>query len=326
VKNYIISFVVKLVKFVVDFLKIRRHPVKRLLEEKVAVVTGAGRGIGRAEALALAAEGAKVVVNDLGSNWDGTGSSNSPADEVVQEIKKLGGEAAANYDTVATFSGGENIINAAINNFGKIDILVNNAGVLRNRMVYNLGEEDWDTVIKVHLYGHFNCTRPACMHFRKQRSGRIINTSSISGLGVLGGSNYSAAKEGILGFTRTVALDMAKYGVTCNAICPAADSRLWPDKNAFAPAQMAQSISFPMAGVTVNPEDVAKFLPESVAPIVVYLASDASADITGKTFWVAGNEIGIFREREIKYRINKDSIWNPAELVDLVPKELFKES
>ena len=150
---------------------------------KVAVVTGAGRGIGRAEALALAAEGAKVVVNDLGGAGNGTGASTSPADEVVEEIRKLSGEAVANYDSVATPEGGENIIKTAIDNFGRIDILVNNAGILRDRMIFNMSPEEWDLVIKVHLYGHFHCTKPACVYFRQQRGGRIINTSSTAGLG-----------------------------------------------------------------------------------------------------------------------------------------------
>jgi len=294
----------------------------KLLEGKVAVVTGAGRGIGRAEALALAAEGARVVVNDLGGGTDGTGASKTPADHVVSEIRGLGGEAVANYDSVVSLSGADNIIGSALDNFGKIDILVNNAGVLRNRMIYNMTEGEWDTVIKVHLYGHFNCIESVCKHFRTQRSGRIINTSSISGLGLLGAANYSAAKEGILGLTRTVALDLQKYNVTCNAICPAADSRLWPDKGSFAPAQMAQSVSFPAAGISVTPEDVARLLPEAVAPMVVYLASDEAGYINGKTFWVAGNEIGIFREREIVQRINKGSIWTTDELLRSIPEKL----
>ena len=196
------------------------------LKGKVAVVTGAGRGLGRCHALALAAEGAKVVINDLGGAVDGTGADKSPADEVVAEIKKMGGEAVANYDSVATMEGGEKIIKAAIDNFGRLDILVNNAGVLRDRMIFNMTEEEWDTVISVHLKGHFACTKHACIIFRQQRSGRIINTSSEAGLGNMGQANYSAAKEGIVGFTRTVARDMGRYGVTCNAIRPRAATRM----------------------------------------------------------------------------------------------------
>ena len=293
----------------------------KLLEGKVAVVTGAGRGIGRAEALALAAEGARVVVNDLGGATDGTGASKTPADDVVSEIKRLGGEAAPNYDSVVSLSGAQGIIGSALDHFGKIDILVNNAGVLRNRMIYNMTEEEWDTVIKVHLYGHFNCINAACKYFRNQRGGRIINTSSISGLGLLGAASYSAAKEGILGLTRTVALDLQKYNVTCNAICPAADSRLWVDT--FDPVHMAKSISFPAAGITITPEEVATLLPEAIAPMVAYLASDEASYISGKTFWVAGNEVGIFREREIAQKIRKDSKWTTAELAKSVPEHLI---
>jgi len=294
------------------------------LEGKVAVVTGAGRGIGRAEALALAAAGAKMVVNDMGGSENGTGSSVAPADDVVTEIKNMGGDAIANYDSVATLSGGENIIQTAIDHFGRIDVLVNNAGVLRNRMIYNLTEEDWDTVIKVHLYGHFNCTKPACAYFRKQRSGRIINTSSIAGLGITGTANYSAAKEGVLGFTKTVALDMGRYGVTCNAICPAANSRFWPNKNVPAQSEKPSTFGFPVAGVAVTYNDVTQFRPAMIAPLVVYLATDEAANINGCTFWVVGNEIGIFREREIRCRIFKDDIWTLDELIDIMPKSLAK--
>ena len=196
------------------------------LKDRVAVVTGAGRGIGRAEALALAAEGAKLVVNDLGVATDGSGSSQTPAEEVCQEIRKMGGEAYPNYDSVATQEGGENIIKTAIDKFGKIDILVNNAGILRDRMLFNMAEEEWDIIMKVHLYGTFHCTRPASVYMRQQRWGRIINTSSISGLGNVGQANYSAAKEGIVGFTRTAALDLGKYGITVNAIRPNAATRM----------------------------------------------------------------------------------------------------
>ncbi len=198
------------------------------LADKVAIVTGAGRGIGRGEALALASEGAKVVVNDLGGAVDGSGAARSPADEVVAEIKKLGGEAAANYDSVATMSGGENIVKTAIDNFGKVDILVNNAGILRDRMLFNMTEEDWDTVLKVHLYGHFYTIKAVSPLFRQQRHGRIINTSSVAGLNATtyGQANYGAAKEGIVGLTRKVARDMGRYGITCNCIRPNAGTRL----------------------------------------------------------------------------------------------------
>ena len=190
------------------------------LAGKVAIVTGGGRGIGRGEALLLAEEGAAVVVNDLGGNPDGTGHDGGPADEVVAEIKAKGGRAVASYDNVAEMAGGENMVKIALDTFGRLDIVVNNAGILRDRMVFNMSEEEWDLVVDVHLKGHFTTTKAAGVIFRQQRSGRIINTSSTSGLGSMGQANYSAAKEGIVGLTRTVARDLGRYGVTCNAIRP----------------------------------------------------------------------------------------------------------
>jgi len=293
------------------------------LEGKVAVVTGAGRGIGRAEALALAAEGAKVVVNDLGGGADGTGSASSPADEVVEEIKKQGGEAVANYDSVATPEGGENIIKTAIDAFGKIDMLVNNAGILRDRMVFNMSEEEWDLVMKVHLYGHFHCAKPACVYFRQQRSGRIINTSSTSGLGNMGQANYSAAKEGIVGFTRTVARDVGKYGVTCNAIRPNAGTRmtLSPElKAAWEKSKAEGSASVGAGGDIV--EMLERATPEMIAPLVVYLCTDEAANINGCNFFVGGGQIGIFSEPEVTASIQKDGVWTLDELIDIMPKKV----
>ena len=292
------------------------------LEDKVAVVTGAGGGIGRGIALAMAEEGAKVVVNDLGGAADGTGGSKSPADEVVAEIKSKGAEAVANYDTVATLEGGENIIKTAIDNFGRIDILVNNAGILRDRMIFNMTPEEWDAVLKVHLYGHYNCTRPAVVLMRQQRSGRIINMSSSSGLGNGGQANYSAAKEGIVGFTRTVARDMGRYGVTCNAIRPGAGTRLTlsPEME-DARKRRAERIAAGQepdvsrgTGVAMDPDDV--------APFVVWLATDAAADVNGYDFAVRGGHIGLYSQpTEIKI-IDKDGRWTLDELDRLAPMSL----
>ena len=296
----------------------------KMLEGKVAVVTGAGRGIGRGEALALAAEGAKVVVNDLGGSAEGTSSSNNPADEVVMEIKKLGGEAVANYASVATPDGGNSIIKTAIDNFGRIDILVNNAGILRTRMIFNMSDEEWDLIIKAHLYGHFYCTRAACVHFRQQRSGRIINTSSTAGLGLVGGASYGAAKEGVLGFTKSVALDMGRYGVTCNAINPMADTRLGPNPHVFTQMEKAKSQGMTNPATSITQEALLKCTPGMIAPLVVYLATDEAANINGCNFWVAGGEIGIFRDREMRNCIYKDDIWTLGELVNIMPKSLAK--
>jgi NAD(P)-dependent dehydrogenase (short-subunit alcohol dehydrogenase family) len=290
------------------------------LKGRVAVITGAGRGIGKFEALLMAQEGAKIVVNDLGSAGDGSGSDIAPADEVVAEIKKMGGEAVANYDTVATPEGGENIIKTAIDNFGRLDILVNNAGILRDRMVFNMSPDEWDTVVKVNLYGHYNCTRPACVIFRQQRSGRIINTASEAGLGNMGQANYSAAKEGIIGFTRTVARDMGKYGVTCNAIRPRAATRLTvsPELQAAWERARAQGTDMPIdAGV-----DITKLDPEAVAPFVVFLATDEAAGINGRNFLVAGGQISLYCEPVAEKTIYKEGSWTLEELSAVVPGTL----
>lgn len=297
------------------------------LKGKVAVVTGAGRGIGRAEALALAAEGAKVVVNDLGGATDGSGTSKTPAEEVVAEIKKMGGEAVPNYDSVATAEGGENIIKTAIDAFGKIDILVNNAGILRDRMLFNMTEEEWDIVMKVHLYGTFHCTRPACVHMRQQRWGRIINTSSISGLGNVGQANYSAAKEGIIGFTRTAALDLGRYGITVNAIRPNAATRMTMTED------VKNSMRKKAAGMGItSEEDFEKFFnsffsskPEHIAPMVVYLATEEAGHINGRNFFINGNQICLYSEPQIIARIEKEgSLWTVDELIKAVPEQLTK--
>jgi NAD(P)-dependent dehydrogenase (short-subunit alcohol dehydrogenase family) len=293
------------------------------LKGKVAIVTGAGRGIGRGESLLLAEEGARVVVNDLGGGPDGSGSATSPADEVVKEIKAKGGEAIANYDSVATTEGGENIVKAAMDAFGRLDILVNNAGILRDRMVFNMTPEEWDIVMKVHLYGHFNCTRPACMIFRQQRSGRIINTASESGLGNMGQANYSAAKEGIIGFTRTVARDMGKYGVTCNAIRPRAATRLTvsPELQASIDRARAQGTQVPIeAGV-----DITKLDPDAIAPFVVFLATDEAAGINGRTFLLTAGQVSLYSEPVAEKTIYKDSMWTLDELLTVVPGTLAAE-
>jgi NAD(P)-dependent dehydrogenase (short-subunit alcohol dehydrogenase family) len=292
------------------------------LKGKVAVVTGAGRGLGRAHALALAAERAKVVVNDCGGGWDGTGSSTGPGDEVVAEIHKAGGEAVPNYESVATKEGGEKIIETAIDSFGRLDILVNNAGILRDRMIFKMTDEEWDAVMKTHLYGHYYCTKPACAIFREQRSGRIVNTSSEAWLGNLSQANYSAAKAGIIGFTRTVARDMGRYGVTCNAICPLAKTRL-----ALRPEQLEAAKKAAEKGDTFMLElwqKMEHLMPEDVSPFVVYLATDEAANINGCVFSVQGGEIGIYPEPVLTRTIHKEGRWSVEELMDIMPRTIAK--
>ncbi len=291
------------------------------LKDKVAIITGAGRGLGRATALLMAEEGAKVVVNDFGGAPDGTGASISPADEVVAEIRSRGGTAVTNHDSVVDFKAAENIIKTAIDNFGRLDILVNNAGILRDKMIFNMSEEDWDAVIAVHLKGHFNCTRHACILFRQQRSGRIINTSSEAGLGNMGQANYSAAKEGIVGFTRTVARDMGRYGVTCNAIYPRAATRLTitPELRAAAERRLAQDKEDELARNILETE---KLKPEDVSPLVVFLASDDAADINGYVFGVAGGTISLYSIPTPIKTVIKEGRWTVDELSAVVPKTL----
>ena len=282
------------------------------LKDRVAIVTGSGRGIGRGEALALASEGAKVVINDLGGASDGTGTSQSPADQVVAEIKAMGGDAVANYDSVTSWTGTENIVKTAVANFGRLDILVNNAGILRDRLVFNMTEEEWDFVIKVHLYGHFYMIRHACNVFRRQRYGRIINTSSIAGLGLtLGQANYAAAKEGIVGLTRVVARDMARLGVTCNAIRPNAGTRLTLSdelKEAWTKSGMEQAV-----------RTLEQLKPEDIAPLVVWLASDESANVNGHVFQVQTGKISLYAEPVEEKTINTSGPWTIDEVFKSVP-------
>ena len=290
------------------------------LTGKVAVVTGAGRGIGRAEAVALAKEGARVVVNDLGVNLNGSLPSNSPADEVVSEIKKLGGQALANYDSVATSEGAERIIQSAIDIFGKLDILVNNAGLIKAHMVFNISDEEWDEIVRVHLYGHFYCTRAACRWFRQQKSGKIINTSSLAGLGIPGSVHYSAAKEGIVGLTRAVAREMAHYNVTCNVIRPEALTRM-ADVVKIGMARTQGSVKEKETYVQEVSQVVASS-PEDIAPLVIYLASDEASNINGRTFSVRRGEVSLYSEPAPEKTVSKNGVWDIDELANALKKIL----
>jgi 3-oxoacyl-[acyl-carrier protein] reductase len=297
-----------------------------LLKGKVAVVTGAGKGLGRAEALELAKQGAKVVVNDLGAATDGSGGSRGPADEVVTEIKKVGGQAVASYASVAEVDGAESIIKTAVDNFGRLDILVNNAGFNRDRMIYNTTDEEWESVIKVNLSGTFYCTRAACKVMRQQGYGRIINTSSHAGLGNMGQANYSAAKEGIVGLTRTVARDMARYGVTCNVIRPVAGTRGFVEMLKEKGLREAWT---KMWGAEVAEKRLKQMLeinqPEDVAGLVVYLASEKADNVNGCCFEVWHGHIGIFVDPpQVEQTLKKDGRWTVEELVETIPATLTK--
>jgi NAD(P)-dependent dehydrogenase (short-subunit alcohol dehydrogenase family) len=258
--------------------------MSKLCEGRIAIVTGAGRGIGREHALSLAAHGAKVVVNDLGGNIDGTGGDLSPAEQVVQEIKAMGGDAVANGDSVASWEGAQRLINTAVETFGDLHAVINNAGILRDRMLTNMTEEEWDAVINVHLKGTFAPSRWAAAYWREQAKagkpvdGRIINTTSVSGIyGNPGQTNYGAAKAGIAAFTTIAALELARYGVTVNAVAPVALTRM-------------------TEGLGPAPEtDEAREMrsPRWIAPIATWLASAESSDITGRVFEASGDVLAI---------------------------------
>ncbi len=282
--------------------------------------------MGRAEALELANQGAKVVVNDLGAATDGSGVSCGPADEVVAEIKKAGGQAVGSYASVAEVTEAESIIKTAVDNFGRLDILVNNAGFNRDRMIYNTTDEEWESVIKVNLSGTFYCTRAACRIMRQQGYGRIINTSSHAGLGNMGQANYSAAKEGIVGLTRTVARDMARYGVTCNVIRPVAGTRGFVEMLKEKGLREAWT---KMWGAEVAEKRLKQMLeqnqPEDVAGLVVYLASEQADNVNGCCFEVWHGHIGIFVDPpQVEQALKKDGRWTVEELIAKMPATLTK--
>lgn len=272
------------------------------LNGKIAVVTGAGRGIGKETALFLANEGAKIVVNDLGGNTDGTGGT-PVADEVVEEIKAAGGDAVANYDSVSEFTGGQNIFQTAIDAFGGMDILINNAGILRDKTLFNMEENDWDQVIAVHLKGHFNCTKPFASYIREtnRMDCRIINMSSVSGLyGNFGQTNYGAAKAGIAGFTRSLSFEMAKYKCTVNTISPGAATRMTIDL-------------IKAAGRDVDVNDW-KQGPQQLAPVITWLCCDEASDVTNQIIHVQNGTIGIMQQPAVIESFLSDELWSLDQL------------
>jgi NAD(P)-dependent dehydrogenase (short-subunit alcohol dehydrogenase family) len=271
-----------------------------LLDGKVAIITGAGGGIGRAHALLFAKEGAKVVVNDLGGDRAGGGKGSELADKVVDEIKKAGGDAVANYDSVSTREGADGMLWSALSKFGKVDILVNNAGVLRDRSFLNMTDADWNVVFDVHMKGTYYCAQSIARQLKVQgKGGRIINTTSVSGLmGNFGQANYSAAKAGIYGFTRTLAIELRKANVTVNALAPVAFTRMTED------LAMLQAI----------PNAKEMLAPEHISPVALFLASDLSADITGTIVGVQGPKVSLYKMIETTGTTPKGAAWTAEEL------------
>jgi NAD(P)-dependent dehydrogenase (short-subunit alcohol dehydrogenase family) len=288
--------------------------VPGICEGRIVIVTGAGRGIGRGHALEFAQQGAKVVVNDLGAEVDGSGGSTGPAGEVVDEIRSMGGEAVANGDDVSDWEGAQRLINTAVETFGGLDVLVNNAGILRDRMLVNMTDAEWDAVIQVHLRGTFAPARWAAAYWRertkegKANDARIINTSSSSGIyGNPGQSNYGAAKAGIAAFSVIAALELARYGVTVNAVAPTALTR------------MTESLGMGQRSADRKPEEFDRFAPDNIAPLVVWLGSSESREVTGRVFNVRGGHISVAEGWHAGPSIEKDDRWDPSELGALVP-------
>jgi NAD(P)-dependent dehydrogenase (short-subunit alcohol dehydrogenase family) len=288
-----------------------------VVEGRVVIVTGAGNGIGRAHALLFAQEGAKVVVNDLGGARDGEGTSTGPAQSVVDEIKAAGGEAVANTDDISSWDGAESLVQQAISEFGQLDVLVNNAGILRDRMLVNMTEAEWDAVIKVHLKGTFAPMRHAVAYWRDQSKAgnqidaRVINTTSPSGLfGNAGQTNYGAAKAGIASMTVIAAAELARYGVTVNAIAPTALTRMTED----------------LMGLESQTEEAkASLAPENISPLVVWLASPEAAGVTGRVFGVWGNKISVAEGWVYGPTTDRTERWLPGELTEVLP-QLVRES
>ena len=271
-----------------------------LLDGKSVVITGAGNGIGRATALLLAREGAKVVVNDLGGARDGNGQNQEAAGAVADEIRKAGGTAVPNYESVATPEGARAIVKAAIREFGRVDVLINNAGILRDRTLLKMELPQWQAVLDVHLTGTFLCTQAAAEAMKGSGGGRIVNTTSISGLlGNFGQANYSAAKAGIYGLTRTASIELQRYGIFVNAVAPIAKTRMTEDLPMFAKIEGTLS-------------------PEHVAPVHLFLASDLAGDRTGLVLGVAGARLSIFKvvESAGRFKESDEGIWSAAEIAE----------
>ena len=294
------------------------------LDGRVVIVTGAGRGIGAEVAKWMGADGASVVVNDLGGSLDGTGSAEAPAEVTAQAIRDAGGTAVANFDSVAEYETAGRIVQTAIDNYGRVDAICHVAGILRDRMVFNMTEAEWDAVLQVHLYGAFNMVRHAVPHMIDQQYGRIVLFSSGSGLGASGQANYAAAKEGMVGFARSLAKDLAPHGITVNAVYPGGATRmtesipesttqLRQQQRTQAAPQQAQSQGPPIQG----PPEARD--PANNAPKAVYLCTEAAGNITGQVVGVSGWQATLYSPRHVTRSIHKNGRWTLDELDELIP-------
>jgi NAD(P)-dependent dehydrogenase (short-subunit alcohol dehydrogenase family) len=288
------------------------------LEGKVAVVTGGARGIGREECLSLAREGAAVIVNDFGGGADGTGGADEPATAVADEIVAAGGKALPHFGDVSRMQTGEELAQLALDQFGRLDILINNAGILRDRMLHNMSEAEWDAVIAVHLKGTFVCTRAAATVFKDQGSGAVVNTGSESGLGNMGQANYAAAKEGIVGFTRTAARDLGRYGARCNVIRPRAATRLTlsdelkeANERARKSGQQAPDLSY-----------IEKWVPEGVAAFATWLCTDAAKEINGEDFIISAQQVSLMSRPSPEKTVFTADAWSMDQLDAELPTSI----
>jgi NAD(P)-dependent dehydrogenase (short-subunit alcohol dehydrogenase family) len=280
----------------------------RLLQDKVVVVTGAGRGIGREIALSAAAEGAKVLVNDLGASLDGGGADQSLAAEVVALIRQAGGEAIANGDSVADAGSAERIIATAVEHYGRIDAVVNNAGILRDAIFHKLSVADFEAVVRVHLFGAFYMSHAAALRFREQNGGALVHMTSTSGLiGSIGQANYAAAKMGIVGLSRSIAMDMQRFNVRSNCIAPSAFSRMIESIPGQSPEEHARFIAMRKA----------KTRPDQIAPLAVFLCSDSAREVSGQIFGARGNEIYLYNQSRPIRTVHQGEGWTPARVAEI---------